>query len=72
MRSDSVRLVYDVHAHPWIVSSAVNESDTLPEALPWIRERMPNTRVWVSWASDVVELSFISERDAVEFRLRWG
>lgn len=71
MREPLVILNYAFEAHSWIDGTALTK-DVLTEVRPWLRENLPNTRVWVSWGRGEVKLSFVSEQDAVHFRMMWG
>ncbi len=70
-----IAIEYDFGEHDWAPTVTMSDSEAvevLAETRQWVRENVPLTRFWHFWSSEIVLLEFVSERDAVAFRMRWG
>lgn len=75
LRTPVIAIEYDFGEHDWVPTASMSDTEAgaaVEETRQWVRENVPLTRFWHFWSSEVVLLEFVSERDAVMFRMRWG
>lgn len=72
MRTPYVSLEYDINRHSWIMAHAATDEEALGEIIPWLKANLPSTRFFVYWGNETVQLDFVSEKEAIIFRLVWN